>query len=132
MRSSPAGISGERGKVGAHSLKWQHAPGGVLTIKEPLRYQASRCTAGMDQALMGTVDTLSMWVYNAEPTTERLRVEFGRGATTGMAFELGLDFTGWPSPLASSTRSGTASTCPPGSGCGAPVRCRPRPTRGTP
>ncbi|MFS2241726.1 chondroitinase family polysaccharide lyase [Microbacterium sp. OR16] len=44
-------VRGERGKVGAHSLKWQHAPGGVLTIKEPLRYQASRYTAGMDQAM---------------------------------------------------------------------------------
>ncbi|MFJ4045585.1 chondroitinase family polysaccharide lyase [Microbacterium sp. NPDC089987] len=94
-KASAISISGERGKVGAHSLKWEHAPGGVLTIKEPLRYQASRYTAGMDQALMGTVDTFSMWVYNAEPTTERLRVEFGRGATTDTAFEFGLDFTGW-------------------------------------
>lgn len=94
-KGSTISISAERGKVGAHSLKWEHAARGVLTIKEPLRYQASRYTAGMDQALMGTVDTFSMWVYNSEPTTDRLRVEFGRGATTDTVFEFGLDFTGW-------------------------------------
>ena len=66
-----------------------------IQIEHQLVEGANHFFDGRVEELMGTVDTFSMWVYNAEPTTERLRVEFGRGATTDTAFEFGLDFTGW-------------------------------------
>jgi chondroitin-sulfate-ABC endolyase/exolyase len=94
-RGDRLALSEARAKVGTRSLRWEHTPGGVLTIAEPLRYAASAYTPGTDQALMGTVGTFAVWIYNGIPSAGPLRIEFGRGSTTDAWFDFGLDFTGW-------------------------------------
>lgn len=91
----PLQISADRAKVGTRSLRWEHSPRGVLTIKEPIRYEAGVYAPGTDQALMGTVATFAVWIYNDTPTQEPLRIEFGRGANTDAWFDFGLEFRGW-------------------------------------
>ncbi|UNK71278.1 chondroitinase family polysaccharide lyase [Microbacterium sp. H1-D42] len=93
--TDPLQISAERAKVGTRSLRWEHAARGTLTIKEPLRFQPSEYSPGTDQALMGTVATFAVWIYNDVPTSAPLRIEFGRGANTDAWFDFGLDFSGW-------------------------------------
>lgn len=94
-RGNRLALSEDRAKVGTRSLRWEHTPGGVLTIAEPLRYSESTYRPGTDQALMGTVGTFAVWVYNDTPSAAPLRIEFGRGSNTDAWFDFGLDFTGW-------------------------------------
>ncbi len=94
-KGSTLKISDARAKVGAHSLRWEHSSGGILTVKQPLRYGASDYSPGDDQAWMGTVDTFCVWIYNETPSDTPLRIEFGRGANRDCWFDFGLDFTGW-------------------------------------
>lgn len=88
-------ISGERAKLGAASLKWDHERSGALRINGPIGWQQAPYKAGDDQAWMGKVPTFAMWVYNDVASSEPLRVEFGRGGRVDTAFDFGLDFTGW-------------------------------------
>ncbi|WP_167133344.1 chondroitinase family polysaccharide lyase [Paramicrobacterium chengjingii] len=94
-KNSTIEISADRAKVGEHSLAWTYTAGATLTVKQPLRYDASSYNVGDDQAWMGTVDTFCVWIYNETPSDKPLRIEFGRGANSDCWFDFGLDFSGW-------------------------------------
>ncbi|ATG50954.1 hypothetical protein CFK38_04965 [Brachybacterium vulturis] len=79
-------ISGAHGKVGSHSLQWDHGPGARLRIEGDIGYIPR---SG------GNMDHFSAWVYNETPTDDHLRFEFGRGAEVDAHLDFQLDFTGW-------------------------------------
>lgn len=92
---STLSISGDVSVCGARSLRWDHAPRGVITVRAPLRWSPDPYRLGGDQAWQGLVDAFCVWVHTAEPVDDVLRFEFGRGARTDVWFEFRLGYTGW-------------------------------------
>lgn len=80
---------------GTKSLRWEHGPRSVITVKAPLRWAPDAYRPGDDQAWQGLVDAFCVWVHNETPVDDVIRFEFGRGERTDLWFEFRLDYTGW-------------------------------------
>ncbi|WP_176993175.1 chondroitinase family polysaccharide lyase [Nonomuraea jiangxiensis] len=80
---------------GTRSLRWDHGPGDVITVRAPLKWAPDPYRYGDDQAWQGMVDAFCVWVHNGTPVDDVLRFEFGRGERTDVWFEFRLGFSGW-------------------------------------
>lgn len=87
QKGSTLSISGAHGKVGTHSLRWDHRADAVLTVRTPLRHRSDPTP--------GQVDYFAVWIYNEDPVDGHLRFRFGRAGHVDAWFDFHLDFTGW-------------------------------------
>ncbi|MFF2846187.1 chondroitinase family polysaccharide lyase [Streptomyces sp. NPDC058001] len=94
---SALSLSDRASVCGTNALRWDHAPGSVVTVATDLAWAPDPYETKplADQAWQGTVDTFSVWIYNETATDDAVRFEFGRGHRTDCWFTFRLDFTGW-------------------------------------
>jgi chondroitin-sulfate-ABC endolyase/exolyase len=80
---STLAISDQRFKDGKSSLKWDFGSASSLTVSHPIGFKSAY------------KDTFGVWVYNEEPTEDKLTFSFGHGGITDAWFNFGLNFSGW-------------------------------------
>lgn len=90
---STMSITGEVAHTGTACLQWDYASQAQLSIDAPLAYMPPSGGNGADVG--ADVSTISFWVYQFAASSEKLRIELGRGSGTDLWCEVNLDFTGW-------------------------------------
>ncbi|MGG1554712.1 chondroitinase family polysaccharide lyase [Paenibacillus ferrarius] len=89
--SSRLTISDRHYKDGEHSLQWDYAGAGRLTILGAIGYRPFQ-----EGASSQARDSFAVWIYNPAPIEGQLTFEFSRGGhETDCSFNFGLQFQGW-------------------------------------
>ncbi|MGG1515718.1 chondroitinase family polysaccharide lyase [Paenibacillus oryzisoli] len=89
--SSRLTISDRHYKDGKHSLQWDYAGAGRLTISGDIGYRPFQ-----EGASSQARDSFAVWIYNLAPIEGQLTFEFSRGGQeTDCSFNFGLQFQGW-------------------------------------
>lgn len=87
---SELSISDVHYKDGIYSMKWNYAPGAMLSIKKPLNFE-KKDPIGKDLYL----STFVVWIYNEQPLDKTVRFEFLKDGKVCCSFPFGINFKGW-------------------------------------
>lgn len=87
---SQLALSDKHYKDGRHSLEWAFEPGGILQLKQDLKFEKKDPT-GKDLYLSAFI----VWVYNEEPQNTTIEFEFLKDGRKCTSFPFGINFRGW-------------------------------------
>lgn len=87
---SQLSLSNKHYKDGKQSLEWAFEPGGMLQLKQDLKFEKKDPT-GKDLYLSAFI----VWVYNEEPQNTTIEFEFLKDGKKCTSFPFGINFRGW-------------------------------------
>lgn len=88
--NSSASLSGAHFREGKQSLVWNYQPGGVLSIKLPLKFDPKDPT-GKDTYLSAFIG----WIYSEQAQEKQVEFRFLKEGRLCSRFPFGIHFTGW-------------------------------------